>query len=491
MIVVINPSGGAGHSFKGLHAYCSHDQGSDNTAERVDWIETRNIANDDPANGWKIMAATAKAQNELKRAAEVKPGRPSKHGAVMHVVLSFDEDEPKDKKDMLAAADEFLSALGVDPAKMRAKNKPKRRQFADEHQVVMYAHTDTKSRHIHLMINRVHPQTGVNLPSNNDQVKASKWALEYSKRMGTDHKTPARAENMADRDAGEYVKGARRKSRNAYEMDKAAEAHNDNHIVADMLASQRKKDQALALRGRNMAKLHAAARDRLAKNHLERKASLGRKLQTQINKARAQVREEFRPKWRALPVRQAKERETFAALESTFFGRAGNVFKALQLSAHDIQGDSSGVIGRSFKVITNASERKAYFERAQEREISALRAQEANGLSEAKKSLKAAHSEKMADLRVDFAQGRKNLEISHASDTAKLKADWKNRTAERDLAFKTAGLRTNFADNASPAPDPTRENSRSILDRYAGLADSRALARDPAKEQDNDPGRGD
>ena len=69
MIVVINPSGSAGQSFKGLHAYCAHDQDRANTSERVDWIETRNVAANDPAQAWKIMAATARAQNDIKRAA--------------------------------------------------------------------------------------------------------------------------------------------------------------------------------------------------------------------------------------------------------------------------------------------------------------------------------------------------------------------------------------------------------------------------------------
>ena len=61
MIVVINPSGAAGHSFKGLHAYCAHDAGNAQTTERVDWMETRNLATDDAHVGWKIMAATALA----------------------------------------------------------------------------------------------------------------------------------------------------------------------------------------------------------------------------------------------------------------------------------------------------------------------------------------------------------------------------------------------------------------------------------------------
>lgn len=166
--VVVNPSGSAGHSFKGLHTYCAHDQGSQTSTDRVEWTATRNLGTDDPAHAWKIMAATAKAQNELKRAAGVRAGRPAKDGAVMHVVISFDREEPCDRDTMVAAADELLGFMGVDPSKMRGKSKPKRRQYADEHQVVMYAHSDTDNPHVHLMINTVHPEHGVKLPSNNN-----------------------------------------------------------------------------------------------------------------------------------------------------------------------------------------------------------------------------------------------------------------------------------------------------------------------------------
>ena len=68
MIVVVNPSSKAGHSFKGLHAYCSHDQKRAQTSERVDWISTLNVAVEDPNQAWKVMAATAYSQNQLKQA---------------------------------------------------------------------------------------------------------------------------------------------------------------------------------------------------------------------------------------------------------------------------------------------------------------------------------------------------------------------------------------------------------------------------------------
>ena len=145
MNVVVKPSGGYGHSFKGLHAYLSHDKDSTQTSERVDFIETRNLATDDPEQAVKIMIATAKAQDALKRASgQAMTGAKATTGPVLHVVLAFDKDEPtNDPEKVKQDIDDYLSHLGVDPAKMRGKSQPKNRQYAEEHQVVMYGHNDT------------------------------------------------------------------------------------------------------------------------------------------------------------------------------------------------------------------------------------------------------------------------------------------------------------------------------------------------------------
>lgn len=473
MIVVINPSGRAGHSFKGLHQYCAHDQGSAHASERVEWIEGRNLASDNPALAWKIMAATAQSQDALKKAAGIKAGRASKNGPVMHVVLSFDKDEPQDREAMSAAADELLAKLGADPAKMRGKSKPKRRQFADEHQVMMYAHKDTENTHLHLMINRVHPETGLNLPSNNDQIKAQKWALSYSKRHGSDHKTPARAENMEARDNGEYVKGTRRKSRNLYEQESQLQAVNDNESAQALRDEQRRKNHALELKGRNMAAMHAKAWDGLAEAHKQRKNAIGRALRREANKVKAAIREEFRPLKRALKEEQASERKTFDALEQSFFGRAGNVVKALHLSKEDVRDQSSGIIKRAFQVFTNAGQRKAYFEQAQQRAQTALEAQMRDKQAEALLSLKKEAQAKLKANRSVFEQARDETSKKQAADKAALQRDWKTRTAEREEALKALlkaqqaeDIKRDYKKAACPATGGSSHDSDSLKNDY-------------------------
>ena len=251
MIVVLKPSGSYGHSFRGLHDYCANNVGTKTSQERVAWTATRNLALDDPEQAYKIMVQTAAAQNDLKRVAGKRPGPPPKDGPVLHAVLAFDADEPQSQAEMTAAADEFLSRLGANPAKSKAKSGPKEAQFADEHQVIMYAHNDSSNgaTHLHLAINRVHPRTGVLLPDKNDRHKAQSWALAYSKRYGTDHKTPAREENQAERTKGHWVKHPNRRHRRAYELEKALEAQNDNSQITALKDEQRRQDRALFERG--------------------------------------------------------------------------------------------------------------------------------------------------------------------------------------------------------------------------------------------------
>ena len=233
MIVVINPSGSAGHSFKGLHAYCAHDAGSSTTTERVEWMTTRNLASDDPDQAWRIMAATAMAQNALKASAGIASTGRKSSAHVMHIVLSFHEEEGRSPEDMQAAADELLSELGA--TGVRGKNKPIRVQRASEHQAIYYAHTDTDSRHLHIMLNRVHGEHGVLLPSSNDQLKASRWAQAYSERHGTEHATPDRQINNAARDRGEFTRAEKEPARHIFEQDMPIGEQGDEQHIYDVL----------------------------------------------------------------------------------------------------------------------------------------------------------------------------------------------------------------------------------------------------------------
>ncbi|HEX6749064.1 MAG TPA: relaxase/mobilization nuclease domain-containing protein [Longimicrobium sp.] len=118
-----------GTSFKGLASYL--ETGKDRAhPERVDWIETRNLPTERPDVAARLMAATARESVQTQ-----KP--------VFHLSISFDPGDEVDRAAMRRVADEVLRDLGL----------------ADR-QALIVAHRDTAHPHVHLAVNRVHPETG-------------------------------------------------------------------------------------------------------------------------------------------------------------------------------------------------------------------------------------------------------------------------------------------------------------------------------------------
>jgi hypothetical protein len=114
-----------GSSFSGLAEYLTKDEG------RVAWTEPRWMIGTDPQEVAREMeAATLVADSRLE-----KP--------VYHVSISFSEADRPTREQMQQAADRVLGELGL-----------------SEHQALLVAHEDKGHPHLHVMANRVHPETG-------------------------------------------------------------------------------------------------------------------------------------------------------------------------------------------------------------------------------------------------------------------------------------------------------------------------------------------
>ncbi len=180
----------AGHSFKGAMAYYLHDKRQEGqeahpqTAERVAWVEMRNLACLTPETATRIMAATAGRADELKAAAGIKAtGRKSTaHVYAYSLAWHPDEAGQLDRAEMLRAADQTLKALG-----------------AEGHQAVIVCHQDQRHPHVHVILNRVDPGTGKMLTTSNDRLKLSDWANAYERERGQ-IVTPKREEKRQQRE---------------------------------------------------------------------------------------------------------------------------------------------------------------------------------------------------------------------------------------------------------------------------------------------------
>ena len=137
-----------GRSFGGVADYCLHDPRMPGeahhpeSAERVEWTETRNLATSEGERAARIMAATAEAAPDLKHLAGGAATGRKLEKPVCHYSLSWAKDERPDRQEMKRAEAESLKALGM-----------------ERHQALVVSHRDGQP-HVHVIANRVDPESG-------------------------------------------------------------------------------------------------------------------------------------------------------------------------------------------------------------------------------------------------------------------------------------------------------------------------------------------
>ena len=181
-----------GRSFGGVADYCLHDPRMPGeahhpeSAERVEWTETRTLATSEGERAARIMAATAEASPELKRLAGVATTGRKLEKPVCHYSLSWAKDEKPERQEMRRAAQESLKALGM-----------------ERHQALVVSHRDGQP-HVHVIANRVDPESGKAAGLSRSKLRLSKWAEDYEREQGK-IRCPQRERNNARRGQGKQV----------------------------------------------------------------------------------------------------------------------------------------------------------------------------------------------------------------------------------------------------------------------------------------------
>ena len=471
MIPKLPKNNGKGASFKAAAQYYLHDKRDKNgkpveTSERVEWTQTINLAVDDPDLAWRIMAATALDKERLKQQAGVKRTGRKSHLDVLHFSLSWhpEQKESLTREEMMRAAHGALKALG-----------------AQNHQTLVVAHNDEPQPHVHLIVNRVSPENGVMLSDSYTKLKLSDWAEAYEKeearvKEGAEVYCKNRVINNQRRRRGQFVRHGD-VPRHIFEERRNAAA-NDNDRAQAVAAEQRRKDAALALKSRNQASLQRRAQQSLLEAHKERKAALARELQRRIQAQQTAILEAYRPKWLELNEHQRSERATFEALEKSALGRATNVARTLSLTGKDIGGETSNVISRSFRILTQAGVRKEYFEKAQEAARASLQRDEDAQVRQAAAELREAQRAKLAANRARFLEERDQLAQTQAAQNEAMQAQWRTRTAERKSAYQ----------DVKPSPQAERKiMSQQDIVRLQALDEVRRMKHKPANDAETPP----
>ena len=143
----------SGRRFAALASYLVRGRSGEET-ERVAWTVGRNLGLDDPELAAVLMQATADENARV----EVP---------VYHVTINFDPNDPVTPAEMQAVADRVLRDLGL-----------------AEHQALMVAHQDHAHAHVHLMVNRVHPETGAAWERWQDRPQIERTLRELERDLG-------------------------------------------------------------------------------------------------------------------------------------------------------------------------------------------------------------------------------------------------------------------------------------------------------------------
>lgn len=315
-----------GSAFKGAVQYVTHDKGAQ-SSERVEYIETLNLPDDDPRVATAKMIDLAGKQRELRRAAGLRGSHNNK--PVYHYVLSWETGETPSQADQMAAVKESLQALGL-----------------GDRQAVVAGHSDTGNPHVHVVVNLVCPQTGVVPKLGNDYGKLSNWAQQYREARGEGHLCPQRAANNARRAKGEFVKA-------------------DNMTRAEYEAWKGQAQKAIWAEYR-------AERDAAKASRKGQYDALWDQKENRFATRRDEIKQLYRPKWRELFKAQREQLKSYDQSATVRMRHAirtqgfsiKNMFKAVFSDAQmrqeliDYQGQQRAELGNQQKAVMRDASRE-------------------------------------------------------------------------------------------------------------------------------------
>jgi len=265
-----------GKSFRGAQLYYMHDKRQRGellrlSEERVAWTETRNTAHDAADDAFAEMTATARDQDHLKIMSGVRlSGRPCEQ-PVMTISLSWHPSEKPGKDGMIRAADTYLEHMGW-----------------EEHQAVYIAHNDTPHPHVHIILNRVHPDTGKVLDDAFSKNRTQEWARDYEKEHGR---------IWCEERVGKDYSRADGKEPNSLPHDFALDAREAQRGYAELEEAARTLDRR--------------EREQLAQHHQDEREAFFETRHQQFREVRQaayrEVRDEYKPRWRE-HFREAEQR---------------------------------------------------------------------------------------------------------------------------------------------------------------------------------------
>ena len=442
---------GRGDSAAGAFGYAAHDKHA-RTSHRVGEVLLLNMATKDPKLAAREMQATIDAAPELKRRAGIAPTGQECEAPIYSFSLNWHPDDRPDAAHIMASARETLRLLGL-----------------QEHQAGVIEHTDTPHRHVHVIVNLIHPGTGKVANLWKDEQKLDYWCYRYELRAGV-IRSPERAAKyegrehnpqhepydiyMARKRAREQarVQAANdNRTREAERKARAAWRPNEARLRELQDASfQRRRDEA----GR-MWRQYRDAQARIRAVCADQTAAIWkRRRNPRAWPVTAQGLQDWKEniEWKALHLRQQQRSRLFDAFERS---AAGRMFNALTFMS-DAVAEGKSRWRAAFDLATRGDERRRLFE-ARLREAREQLFQKHGTFRRV--LIEKVRRDRDAELRLLAESYRAQLaamKVRHQHEVAQGKAKWRALNEERRQAVESA------RDEALRQPVPMPEQPHEI-----------------------------
>ena len=463
-----------GHSFAGAANYVLHDKDRATTDDRVEWTMTLNLATQDPHVAWRIMVATALDQDRLKEQAGVKKTGRKSSAHVLHYTLSWHEDEAEGltREEMLHAAEESLAVLG------RKAKGTTRQQFAIEHQALIVCHNDEPQPHVHIIVNRVHPEHGIMLTTSKDRLNLSRWAEAYERERGK-ILCEERVKNNEARDKGEYVRSEKDKPQHIHELEAK---HADRPDADRIRREQQKKDLALTRLTRKTKQRHKDAWQSLRDGFLSQKDATRQQADRRIARAEEGVHKDYEAPWKQLYSKHRRELVAFGKREKRFLGRIQNAIASIDFRAILKGNDRGSAIRGVFAALASKGVRLEAIEKSHLRQTKKLESRQRGSVRKVIAAVRKKLKGKLATQRKEYLKKRETLVVTQEREQDKLKQSWYDRRQDRLKAWnERVAVRDFNAAARNVDPRKGRDDQRSP---------DRKIDPRRGKSRDTDRGRG-
>jgi len=286
-----------GTSFKGACGYILHDA-QKTSRDRVLWNDTRNLISQ-VDDAWFEMFATARDQAVLKEQSGQSARGRKNTKPVLHLTLSWAHGENPTPDHMRETARSCLNALGL-----------------DQHQAVLAAHSDKAHLHVHIVVNTVHPETGMTAQLKYSKERLSRWAEAYEREHGIH--------------CEERIKNNERRK-------EIAEARQQDAAIPYVPIKNEQTPRNQWFDRREVEQRRRDLRDAIWKEYTSRADGLWARQQRAWQAAlqqtrqrdhgiRADIRAKYKHKWRNLYHQQRKETRQVERVAGNVFERAVFVF---------------------------------------------------------------------------------------------------------------------------------------------------------------------